>query len=128
MLSIRSGGVRLAGYRDLEVWQAAMELVEEVYALTTAFPDEEKFGLVSQLRRAAVSVPSNIAEGHGRQSQGDMGRFASIARGSLSELETQVILAQRLGLSDDFATKQILDQADEVGRMLGGLIRSTRKP
>src|SRR5690554_7663438 len=84
-------------YQDLRVWNNAMQLVEYVYRLTSNYPDSEKYGLVSQMRRAAVSIPSNIAEGNGRGSDKDYRRFLTIARGSLMELETQIILSARLG-------------------------------
>ena len=85
------------GYRDLLVWGRAMDLVVEAYRLTEAFPREERYGLVQQVRRAAVSVPSNIAEGHGRDHLGDYLRQLSVANGSLMELETQVLIAGRMG-------------------------------
>ena len=84
-------------YRDLKVWQAGLKLAEAVHAVTTDFPKAEVFGLISQLRRAAVSIPSNIAEGHARDSTKEFLRFISIAMGSLAELETQLTLACRLG-------------------------------
>src|SRR4051812_16927011 len=83
-------------HRDLEIWQLGMDLVVQVYQLTLGFPDDERFGLVSQLRRAAVSVPTNIAEGWGRNSQANLANFVRIARGSLSEVDTLVELAKRL--------------------------------
>ena len=86
----------MAGYRELKVWRLAMELAEEVYKLCTEFPKHEVYGLTSQLQRAAVSVPSNIAEGQARNSSKEFGHFLSIARGSLAEMETQIMLAQRL--------------------------------
>jgi len=84
-------------YQQLIVWQKAMILVNPIYELTLAFPNDEKFGLTSQLRRAAVSVPSNIAEGSGRGSDKDFCRFLYLARGSLTEIETQLLIAQQLG-------------------------------
>jgi four helix bundle protein len=105
------------GYRDLDVWQKAMKLVEAVYCIGRDMPDSERFGLTSQMQRAAVSVPSNIAEGYGRGG-GDYRRFVLIARGSLMELETQLELAVRLGLAkrDQVAAAWPLTQ--DVGRML----------
>jgi four helix bundle protein len=115
------------GFRDLLVWGRAMDLVVEGYRLTDGFPREEKYGLVQQLRRAAVSVPSNIAEGHGRDHLGDYLRHLSIANGSLMELETQVLIAGRMGYVRKEVEERILTQASEVGRMLSGLIRALKK-
>jgi four helix bundle protein len=86
----------MKGHRDLLVWQESISLVKEIYAVTRSLPDDEKFGLTSQMRRAAVSVPSNIAEGAARGSQREFAQFLVIARGSLSELETQLIIAKEL--------------------------------
>ncbi|MEM6330016.1 MAG: four helix bundle protein [Planctomycetota bacterium] len=113
-------------YRELKVWQKGMDLTVAVYRFTANLPDDEKFGLVSQLRRAAVSIPSNIAEGHSRNTPGDMIRFASISLGSLAELETQLIIATRLGYAASDETEPLLSMAGEIGRMLHGLIRSNR--
>lgn len=90
----------VASYRDLIVWQKAMTLVEGVYRLTEAFPTREQFGLTSQMRRAAVSIAANIAEGHARATRKDYNHFISIAQGSLAEVETYLILAGRLKLAD----------------------------
>ncbi len=114
----------LASYRELEVWQMAVDLVEMIYELTRGFPDEEKFGLTSQLRRAAVSVPSNIAEGYGRQHRGDYLRHLSFANGSLKELETQLIIAGRLGFISREQTKPVWDASQRTGKMLLALMHS----
>lgn len=111
-------------YRDLDVWNRAMDLVEQVYELTKSFPSEEKFGLVSQMRRAAVSVPSNIAEGHGRKHTGDYVHHLSMARGSLAELETQLLLVVRLRIVDTSQTDPIWHLAQRIGQMLNRLIAS----
>lgn len=115
---------RIRSFRDLVAWQRSVELSLDVYRGTAEFPSDERFGLVSQLRRAAVSVPSNIAEGYGRGSKQDYLRFLKVARGSLFELETQMTIACRLG----FLREQIFDRLDEltkeVGRVLSGLIKS----
>ena len=111
-------------YRDLIAWQKAMELVTHVYEITKAFPDEEKFGLVSQMRRCAVSVPSNIAEGQARNSRGEFLQFLGIARGSTAELTTQLLLAENLGYLTD--SKNTIEMVEEVGRILSGLIKSLR--
>lgn len=114
-------------YRDLKVWQASMILVEQVYHLTQNFPAEEKFGLTSQMRRVAVSVPSNIAEGHAKASTREFLRHLSIALGSLAELETQLFLAERLRYIHQTHLDPILAQADEVGKMLRGLQKALEK-
>ncbi|WP_036271620.1 four helix bundle protein [Methyloversatilis discipulorum] len=108
-------------YRDLLVWQRAMDLALGIYALSRSFPDSERFVMVSQLRRAAVSVPSNIAEGHARSSTRDFLRFLSIASGSLAELETQLILSHRLDYLDQDRLDSTLVLAGETGRMIRGL-------
>jgi len=101
-----------------------MELVTDVYRATVSFPGDEKFGLVSQLRRAAVSVPSNIAEGQGRSTRGEFKQFFGNARGSLFEVETQLMIAGNLDMVSDGMVRELRDLIDEVGRLLNGLIRS----
>ena len=113
-------------YRDLRVWQRAMELVFGVYDVTRSFPKEELYGLVSQMRRAAVSVPSNIAEGKGRLTDRDRAHFYSQARGSLLELETQILIAQRLEYMFEARAKSLIETAAELGRMLNALIERIR--
>ena len=115
------------GYRDLLVWESAMGLVAEAYRVTAGFPKEEKYGLVQQLRRAAVSVPSNIAEGHGRDHLGDYLRHLSIANGSLMELETQILIAGRMGYVSTDDQAKVLAQAGRVGQLLSGLTRALKK-
>src|ERR1041384_3998491 len=110
-------------YRDLRVWQQSMDLVESTYRVTKTFPDTERYGLVNQLRRAAVSVASNIAEGHAR-STGDYTRHLFISSGSLAEIETQFIASNRLGFLADSEAESLLEACDQIGRMLGGLRRS----
>lgn len=111
-------------FRDLIVWQRGMDLAVAVYAATRSFPPEERFGLTSQLRRSAVSVVSNVAEGESRGNAGDFGRFLAIVKGSNAELQTQLLLAQRLGLG----TKELLEPCDalsaEVQRLLIGLTKT----
>jgi len=109
-------------YRDLIAWQKTMDLAERIYHATATLPESERFGLQSQMRRAAVSIPLNIAEGHGRQSLTDYIRFLKTARGSLMELQTQVALAERLGFL--VPTQTMIDLLDESDRILQGLIRS----
>ena len=108
-------------YRDLLVWQKAMDFVVLVYQFSRAFPREEQFALTAQLRKASVSVPSNIAEGQGRFSDREFANFLSIAHGSLSEAETQIIIAQRLVYLSETETSELLALASEVGRMIHGL-------
>ena len=114
-------------YRDLQVWQKAMDLVEACYKATETFPREQQFGLTDQLQRAAVSVPANIAEGHGRQSTGDYLRHLSIARGSLMELETHLQISARLNYLGHHRLAELLNQTSEIGRMLSGLISAMRE-
>jgi len=111
-------------YRELEAWQYAMDLVETVYRLTRSFPSEERYCLAGQLRRASVSIPSNIAEGQGRGSRKEFCQFLWVARGSLCELETQLLIAGRLGYLDRSATEEALKISGTVGRLLNGLSRS----
>ena len=113
----------LQSYRFLEVWQRGIDLVELIYKLSAAFPSDERFGLTSQVRRAAVSIPSNIAEGYGRSHRGDYLRFLSIARGSLSDVETQLIVAGRL----KFASREDLNPAWELCQRMG-MILTKRRP
>ena len=117
----------IRNYRDLLVWQGAMEAVAGAYALTTALPPEHRRELGAQLRRAAVSVAANIAEGHGREHLGDYLRSPSIANGSLMELETLVLTAQRVGLTEPARAAALLEVTAETGRMLAGLTRSLRR-
>jgi four helix bundle protein len=121
----RAGPIRT--YRDLIVWQDSMDLVVTIYRITATFPKEERYSLVDQLRRAAVSVPSNIAEGHGRSRTGDYLRHLSVAVGSLSEVETQVQIARRLEYIAADDESRLLKACNAIAKMLGGLIRSLRK-
>jgi len=111
-------------YGELIVWQKAMDLVTEIYKITATFPSEERFGLSSQARRAAVSIPSNIAEGHGRKASGAYLNHLSIAYGSLMELETQLQIALRLNFVSADETTTLLAQTNEIGKMLNGLKKS----
>ena len=115
----------MQGHKDLIVWQKAMDLVIAVYKLTRGFPKSEVYGLASQMQRAAISIPSNIAEGQGLKQTQAYGRHLAIANGSLAELETQIDIADRLGyLSAE--NRSVIERATEVGRMLAGLRRSLR--
>ncbi len=116
-------GQAIRSYRDLEVWRRAMKLAELCYEATRHFPRQETYGLVSQVRRAAVSIPSNIAEGHSRRSRQAFLNHLSISLGSQSELETQIELSRRLHLIAEEQARTILQEAEEVGRMLHGLIK-----
>jgi four helix bundle protein len=111
----------IKSYRDLLVWQKAMDLVVESYRLAKKVPHDELYGLVSQIRRAAVSVPANIAEGHGRRRLGDYLHHLSIASGSLTELETHLLIAVRLSYLPTEEIEPVWEMAMEVGRMLAGL-------
>jgi four helix bundle protein len=110
-------------YRDLLVWQKGIALVVEIYQLTRAFPADERFGLTAQMRRAAVSVPSNIAEGHARRTTGECIQFISIAEGSLAELDTQLVIAIRLGDASDESGAALATLIIELRRMLNTLRR-----
>jgi four helix bundle protein len=117
---------RIRSYRDLEVWQRSMNLVTEIYRLTRSFPADERFGLTAQLRRAAVSIPANLAEGAGRSGASEYHRFVSIARGSAAEVETLLEIGERLAFAaaDEFDHSRSL--LAEVGKMLTGLRRRLR--
>src|SRR5215213_6247892 len=114
------------GYRDLLVWQKGMDLAEDVYKTTNTFPRSELYGLTSQMRRAAISIASNIAEGQGRNSTGEFIQFLGIAKGSVAEIETQLELACRLQMLSSVDTLRLTNQANEIGRMLTGLIAKLR--
>lgn len=113
-------------HEDLHVWRDAMQLVEAIYEFSTSFPDTERFGLTSQIRRAAVSIPSNIAEGAGRRSRQEYQRFLSIARGSLSELDTQYQIAIRLGFAQ--ACQPVNDLVNRVFARLTALLNALDQP
>lgn len=111
-------------YQDLIGWKKGMALVSGIYRCTQSFPKEEIYGLTSQLRCAAVSIPSNIAEGQGRLSRGEFKQFLGHAKGSVFEVETQLLIARDLGYLSDATTKGLVDQVKEVGRILSGLLSS----
>jgi four helix bundle protein len=110
-------------YKDLEVWKESMALAAEVYQLTEGFPKSQLYSLTQQIQRAAVSVPSNIAEGHGRKKDGEFIYHLRVARGSACELETQLLLAQRLHYLDDDQVGRLNERLQTVGRLLNGLLR-----
>ena len=114
-------------FRDLIVWQRSMKLAAVVYAATKDFPKDEMFGLTSQIRRAAVSVPSNIAEGHGRLTDNGFAVFLGQARGSLFEVETQIEIAITLGYIKATDARKIIAECDEVGKMLNGLLNTLKE-
>ncbi len=114
-------------YKDLVVWQKAMDLVTDVYKVTDTFPKREVYSLTDQIRRAAVSVPSNIAEGQAHYSHREFLHFLRHSAGSLAELETQLLIAERLGYIDHPPTAALLEKVHEVGRILNGLIASLRE-
>ena len=112
-------------HHDLRVWQEAMEFVKMIYQSSSSFPESENFGLKSQIRRAAISVPSNIAEGAARTSAKEFLQFLSISRGSLSEVETQILISKNLGYLKN--PDHVMEQNDKVFGLLGGLINSLRE-
>jgi four helix bundle protein len=114
---------KIINFKDLKIWQRGIELVKVVYQTTNAFPSAETFGIVSQLRRAAVSVPSNIAEGFMRRHNKEYKQFLYIALGSLAELETQIILSEQLHFLKNGQSKSILDAIEELNKMITGLIK-----
>lgn len=113
-------------YKDLVVWQKAMDLVEEVYGITQMLPPEEKYSLGDQIRRSAVSIPSNIAEGTSRATDKEMIHFLYIAQGSRAELETQLELSYRIGYTSEQQIQELIEHSNEVGRMLTGLIKTLK--
>jgi four helix bundle protein len=121
---MNTGNQKISSYQDLIVWQKGIALVEQVYATSQKFPEEEKFGLTSQMRRCAVSVPSNIAEGWGRATKAQYRNFLNIARGSLLELETQTIISERLGYIE--SPKEILNLIEEESKMLTSLLNKLK--
>ena len=130
-----SGGVKSASeqevstdaprsHRDLKVWQISLDLTETLYRVTADWPKHEQFGLISQVRRAAVSVPANIAEGAGRRTAGEFMHFVGVARGSLAELETLLAVARRLDYIEEPVFRSLSEDLFELGRMTTGLLRT----
>jgi len=119
--------VPVQNYRELIAWQKAMDFAESVYQASRGFPKEELYGLTSQLRRAVISISSNIAEGQGRRSTGEFRQFLGNARGSLFEVESQILLAQRFQYLSAARTEQLLNQATELGRILNGLMAALQR-
>jgi four helix bundle protein len=124
---IRSTGTSpVRCYRDLIAWQRSIELVSEIYLGTQSFPANERFGLTAQIRRAAVSIPSNIAEGQGRCTTGEFRQFLGHARRSLLEVETQIFIATNLGYLNQSQAGPLFNRVSEIGRILNGLIKSLK--
>ncbi len=119
--------MHIQSYRDLQVWQKAMDLCVEVHNAALVFPKQELFGLSAQLNRSVVSVPSNIAEGHGRRTTPDFIHFLSISRGSLNEVETQITLAMRYNYISQSDHDDLLERCGEIGRIINGLIDSLER-
>ena len=112
----------MSSYKELIVWQKSIQLVTDIYKLTKTFPKEEIYGLASQMQRAVVSIPSNIAEGNDRNSSKEFSQFLRIARGSLAELETQIIISEKLEYTNKGQITPILNSCYEIGRMIHGLL------
>jgi four helix bundle protein len=117
-------GAQISSHRDLIAWQKSMDLVDSIYCATKEFPKDELYGLTSQMRRAAVSIPANIAEGQGRRQKGEFRQFLGNAKGSLLELDTHLELALRLKYLRTEEYLGILEQVHEVGRLINGLLRA----
>lgn len=117
----------MESYRELKVWEQAMDLAVACYETTKTFPQEELFGMTSQIRRCASSIPANIAEGWGRQSTGDYIKFLRVAQGSLKELETHLVLCNRVGLMDTKQLQELDSHTTSIGKMLAALIRSLQQ-
>jgi four helix bundle protein len=113
----------IESYRDLDVWKLGMQLAKECYVLTQKFPKEEMFGLTSQVRRASVSIPANIAEGYGRDNRGEYVQFLRIVQGSLKELETHLLISTDVNITMPKNSQPLLDLCDRIGKMLRSLIR-----
>ena len=117
-----TGNSKINSYKDLKVWQKGMDICAMAYEVTAEFPKEERYGLTAQIRDAATSIPSNVAEGYGRESSGSYAQFLKIARGSLFELETRILLSVRLGLVSHASVEHILSETDQEKLMLSRLI------
>lgn len=124
---MKSDAPEIRSYRDLQVWQFGMDLAVECYRVSAGFPRGELYGLTAQLRRAAVSVPANLAERHGRDSTRDYLRFVRIANGSLKEVETHLMIACRVGILECVVEEELLQHCDRLGRMLAALARSLKR-
>lgn len=116
----------ITSYRDLIVWRQAVDLAVDVYGVTRPWPAEERYGLTAQVRRAATSVPANIAEGYGRENAGSYAQFLRIAQGSLKEPETHLVIAERIGVVTSTDAARLLAQSESVGKLLRALIRKVQ--
>lgn len=121
------GKTKIQTFKDLKAWQEAHQLVLEVYRITNKYPDEEKFGLTNQSRRASISISSNVAEGFGRLSSKDKYHFYTMAKTSLAEVQNQLIVARDLEYAPKKELKEVFDRSDVVGRLIKGLMRSVSK-
>ncbi|MGD0565332.1 MAG: four helix bundle protein [Roseiarcus sp.] len=121
------GDARIKSYRDLRVWQEAMAVASACYVLTKAFPKDEIYGMTAQIRRAAVSIAANVAEGHGRETTGSFVQFLRMSQGSLKELETHLLLAGQVQVAEPSTVEPILVRCESLGRMLRRLIRSLQE-
>lgn len=117
-------GAEIRDFKDLKIWQKGMDIAEKCYFLTKSFPKEEMYGIIQQIRRSAVSIPANIAEGYGRRSPGDYSRFLNIAQGSVNELETHLLLSVKVNLCKYNDIETILQYLNEERRMIVSLIKS----
>lgn len=115
--------MKIKSFKDLNIWKKSIRLVEDIYKITKSFPKEEMYGLTSQLRRATVSIPSNIAEGFARFHSKEYRQFLYTSLGSCAELTTQVIIASRLKYIEDYKTNELLNEIDEISKMTMGLIK-----
>ena len=113
-------------YRDLTVWKKSMDLAEMIYSCTRSFPKEEQYGITSQMRRAGTSIPANIAEGQARNNPGEFRQFLGIAKGSLAELETWIMLCERLVYLDSVSSEKLLNCCEEIQKLLAGLQKSLK--
>ena len=115
---------KVESFRDLVVWQKAIDLSQRIYIITQRFPKEEMFGITSQIRKAVVSIASNIAEGHGRNTTGEYIHFVGISKGSFCELETQLTISRRIGFLTEETLNDLMNDCAHIGRLLNGLIHS----
>jgi len=113
-------------YKELKIWQRSVDFCTQIYIVSKQFPESEKFGLTNQIRRAAVSIPSNIAEGAGRKSKADFIRFLRITEGSINEVETQIIIAQELKFIDEAISEKITNEANQILKMIGGFVKKLK--
>jgi four helix bundle protein len=118
----------IKSFRDLNIWQKGIDLVKDIYKETQNFPRQEIYGLTNQIRRAAISIPSNIAEGHIRQHRAEFRQFLSVALGSLAELETQIVISRELNYISTEKSLNVIDQMGSLGKMIRGLIKKLNNP